>query len=169
MGAWHLKSRWNGRYSSEGRAFNAQPPVPLESYRLKTALVLMLGLLFLAVPASAQMPILGSLEDAPPNVTPENLEAFVASVNADFDPHSGPFAGIATVYRHWGNTYGIRWDYAFFQMILETGYLRFGGGVAADDFNFSGVGATVAGKPGRGFRISSAASSRISNTSPSTR
>ena len=123
----------------------------MDSFRLKDALVLTLGLLCLAAPASAQMPILGSSEDVPPNVTPEKLEAFVARVNPDFDPQSGPFAGIATVYRHWGNKYGIRWDYAFFQMILETGYLRFGGGVSADDFNFAGVGATQAGKPGMRF------------------
>lgn len=108
-------------------------------------------MLFFAGPALAQMPILGSTEEVPPNVTPENLEAFVASVNPDFDPQSGPFAGIATVYRHWGKKYGIRWDFAFFQMILETGYLRFGGGVAAEGFNFAGVGATVAGKPGARF------------------
>lgn len=118
---------------------------------IKNALVLLVGLFGLAAPSSAQMPILGSNEDVPPNVTPENLEAFVASVNPDFDPEAGPFAGIATVYRYWGGKYGIRWDYAFFQMILETGYLRFGGGVAPEDFNFAGVGAATAGKAGERF------------------
>lgn len=47
---------------------------------------------------------------------------------------------------------GIRWDYAFFQMLVETNYLLFTGGVRPNDNNFAGVGATIAGKPGERFR-----------------
>lgn len=115
------------------------------------ASILLMGLMAGLHPAAAQMPILGDAAEVPPNVTPENMEAFVASINPDFDPGSGPYAGIATIYRYWGGKYGIRWDYAFFQMILETGYLRFGGGVAPDDFNFAGVGASVSGEAGERF------------------
>jgi len=118
---------------------------------VKYALVLAVGFLCLRGEVAAQMPILGAKEDVPANATPEHLEAFVAGINPQFDPVSGPYAGIATIYRYWGTRYGVRWDFAFFQMILETGYLRFNGGVAADDFNFAGVGATVAGEPGERF------------------
>lgn len=114
-------------------------------------MILSIGLLCLTRTAAAQMPILGSADDIPPNVTPENMEAFIATVNPDFKPGKGPYAGIATIYRYWAGKYGIRWDYAFFQMILETGYLRFGGGVAPDDFNFAGVGASVSGEAGERF------------------
>jgi hypothetical protein len=53
---------------------------------------------------------------------------------------------------------GVRWDYAFFQMLIETNYLTFRrpdgapGGVPARDNNFAGVGATVPGKPGEKFK-----------------
>jgi hypothetical protein len=52
----------------------------------------------------------------------------------------------------------VRWDYAFFQMLIETNYLTFRrpdgapGGVPARDNNFAGVGATVPGKPGEHFK-----------------
>ena len=51
----------------------------------------------------------------------------------------------------------MRWDYAFFQMLIETNYLTFvrpGGGragVPASDNNFAGLGATIPGRPGEHF------------------
>jgi hypothetical protein len=53
---------------------------------------------------------------------------------------------------------GVRWDYAFFQMLIETNYLTFlrpGGAsasVTASDNNFAGVGAAISGKPGERFK-----------------
>jgi hypothetical protein len=51
----------------------------------------------------------------------------------------------------------VRWDYAFFQMLIETNYLTFRrpdgtpAGVSASDNNFAGLGATVSGLPGERF------------------
>jgi hypothetical protein len=75
------------------------------------------------------------------------------------------FANLASLYQHIGQCVarppekcvGVRWDYAFFQMLIETNYLTFHrpdgapGGVPARDNNFAGVGATVPGKPGEHF------------------
>ena len=47
---------------------------------------------------------------------------------------------------------GVRSDVVFSQMILETGYLQFGGDVSAEQCNFAGIGATGNGEPGFSFR-----------------
>lgn len=53
---------------------------------------------------------------------------------------------------------GVRWDYAFFQMLIETNYLTFlrpngvPASVVPQDNNFAGVGAAVSGKPGERFK-----------------
>ncbi|HOI32831.1 MAG: glucosaminidase domain-containing protein [Bacteroidales bacterium] len=46
---------------------------------------------------------------------------------------------------------GINHDVAFVQMCLETGFLRFGGDVDRDQFNYCGLGATGNGEPGLSF------------------
>jgi hypothetical protein len=52
----------------------------------------------------------------------------------------------------------VRWDYAFFQMLIETNYLTFlrPNGVPASlvptDNNFAGVGAAISGRPGERFK-----------------
>ena len=52
----------------------------------------------------------------------------------------------------------MRWDYAFFQMLIETNYLTFRrpngvpAAVVPADNNFAGVGATISGKPGERFK-----------------
>ena len=52
----------------------------------------------------------------------------------------------------------VRWDYAFFQMLIETNYLTFRrpNGVPASvvpaDNNFAGVGAAISGRPGERFK-----------------
>ena len=69
------------------------------------------------------------------------------------------FAQLADLYRSLGECVqkkaetciGVRWDYAFFQMLVETNYLLFTGGVRPEDNNFAGIGATVARKPGERF------------------
>jgi len=102
-------------------------------------------------------------------VTPASLMDFVAERNAAkrparvIDPR---FVHIASLYRHFGQCVSrppakcvaVRWDYAFFQMLLETNYLTFRrpDGVPASvtprDNNFAGVGATVSGRPGERFK-----------------
>ncbi len=95
----------------------------------------------------------------PSCVTPERLMQFVEERNLartppkQLDPR---FAKVAFYYKTIGECVakvsrkcvGVRWDYAFFQMLIETNYLLFTGAVHPTDNNFAGVGATVTGKPG---------------------
>jgi len=75
------------------------------------------------------------------------------------------FADIASLYQSIGacvsrepeKCVAVRWDYAFFQMLIETNYLTFRrpdgvpAAVPASDNNFAGLGATVSGRPGEHF------------------
>jgi len=84
-------------------------------------------------------------------------------VAQQFDPR---FADLASLYQRIGTCVArapekcvpVRWDYAFFQMLIETNFLTFRrpdgapGGVPAQDNNFAGVGATVPGRPGEKFK-----------------
>jgi hypothetical protein len=90
----------------------------------------------------------------PECATPGRMMVFLAGRNARLDPR---FAGIATSYMRHGEELGIRWDYAFFQMMLETGNLAFKrgdgkpGDVKPTQNNFAGLGATGGGVPGETF------------------
>ena len=90
----------------------------------------------------------------PACVTPERLMGFIAAHN---DQLPARYSGIATAYRDLGDAYHIRWDYAFYQMVLETNYLRFkrgdgsSGDVSAGQNNFAGIGATGGGVAGERF------------------
>ncbi|MCL2808510.1 MAG: glucosaminidase domain-containing protein [Treponema sp.] len=46
---------------------------------------------------------------------------------------------------------GVNHDIAFAQMCLETGFLRFGGDVKPNQYNFAGLGAIGGGEPGLSF------------------
>lgn len=111
--------------------------------------------------ASADNPV-------PACVAPATLMEFVVKRNALRQPPGSidaRFANLAGLYRRIGRCVarppekciGVRWDYAFFQMLIETNYLTFRrpdgapGGVPATDNNFAGVGATVPGQPGEHF------------------
>lgn len=50
-----------------------------------------------------------------------------------------------------GKAEGVRPEIAFAQMLVETGYLRFGGQVSISQFNFAGIGATDGGAAGQSF------------------
>ncbi len=65
----------------------------------------------------------------PQCATPGRLMTYLQSRNPKLDPR---FEGVATQYMRHGEALGLRWDIAFFQMILETGALRFGGDVRPD-------------------------------------
>jgi hypothetical protein len=107
--------------------------------------------------------IIASPANAVPScVTPERLMQFVAARNHALAPPrevDQRFADVAALYRSIGacvpisagQCIGVRWDYAFFQMLIETNYLTYTGGVRPEDNNFAGIGATVAGKPGERF------------------
>ena len=94
---------------------------------------------------------------------------FVAERNAQHQPPRAidqRFANLAALYQRIGQCVArppeqcvaVRWDYAFFQMLIETNYLTFRrpDGVPASlppqDNNFAGVGATVSGRPGERFK-----------------
>ncbi len=87
----------------------------------------------------------------PACVTPERLMAFLKKRNRRLDPS---FEDIAAWYKHHGEAWRVRWDYAFFQMALETNFLSYrrGNGKWGDvdprQNNFAGLGTTGGGVPG---------------------
>jgi hypothetical protein len=84
----------------------------------------------------------------PACATPGRLMAYVRMRNPKVDER---FDGVATEYMRHGEELGLRWDMAFFQMILETGALSFTGDVRADQNNFAGLGAAGRGQHGERF------------------
>jgi hypothetical protein len=133
-------------------------------------LVLLLALL-LPAPAFAESPpqIIASADNQVPQcVAPDALMDFVAATNASRHtprPIETRFSHIASLYQTIGTCVArspekcvaVRWDYAFFQMLIETNYLTFRrpdgapAGVPASDNNFAGLGATISGLPGEHF------------------
>ncbi|SFV33920.1 Mannosyl-glycoprotein endo-beta-N-acetylglucosaminidase [Hyphomicrobium facile] len=84
----------------------------------------------------------------PACATPGRLMGFLESRNRSIDPR---FEKIAADYMRVGNELNIRWDIAFFQMMLETGNLTFKGDVSSKQNNFAGMGATGKHVPGESF------------------
>jgi Mannosyl-glycoprotein endo-beta-N-acetylglucosaminidase len=84
----------------------------------------------------------------PKCITPERLMSVLNERNPKLDPK---FKGIATLYKTHGEKLGLRWDYAFYQMILETNSLAFTGDVKVSQNNFAGLGATGGGVRGEVF------------------
>lgn len=80
--------------------------------------------------------------------------AFIGERNARLDDR---FKDIATFYKRFGEQWHVRWDYAVYQMILETNYLSYRqgngrrGDVWEDQNNFAGIGATGRGARGERF------------------
>jgi mannosyl-glycoprotein endo-beta-N-acetylglucosaminidase len=91
---------------------------------------------------------LSASNNVPQCATPGRLMAYLQTRNPRLDPR---FEGVATQYMRHGEALGIRWDIAFFQMILETGALRFGGDVRPAQNNFAGLGASGGGAHGESF------------------
>lgn len=101
--------------------------------------------------AAAELPAIKASKDnaVPACVTPGRLMAFVKARNTKLQSQ---FDGLATEYMRHGEALGIRWDYAFFQMLVETGNLGFTGDVKPRQNNFAGLGATGGGEPGESFK-----------------
>jgi Mannosyl-glycoprotein endo-beta-N-acetylglucosaminidase len=100
-----------------------------------------------AQPATPE--ILASASNAVPKcVTPDRLMVTLSERNPKLDAR---FKGIAAYYQQHGEKTGVRWDYAFYQMILETNALAFTGDVKASQNNFAGLGATGGGVRGESF------------------
>lgn len=85
---------------------------------------------------------------APACATPGRLMAFLKDHNRRL---SARYANLASHYIEIGTRLGIRWDYAFFQMVVETGYLKYTGDVRARQNNFAGIAATGGGVRGESF------------------
>jgi hypothetical protein len=134
-------------------------------------LILLATLLMTSNALAASLPaIIASADNPVPKcVAPAALMDFVAERNARRQPPRAiepRFENLAALYQRIGQCVdrppkqcvAVRWDYAFFQMLIETNYLTFRrpdgapGGVPASDNNFAGVGATVPGKPGEHFK-----------------
>jgi hypothetical protein len=90
----------------------------------------------------------------PACATPERLMAFLKDRNPHLDPR---YLNIASLYKLYGEGWHVRWDYAFFQMAIETNFLKYRrgdgrrGDVSASQNNFAGIGATGHGAPGERF------------------
>jgi Mannosyl-glycoprotein endo-beta-N-acetylglucosaminidase len=110
--------------------------------------VSVLSVLVLATGTSAAahgLPLVQTIEHnaVPACATPERLTAYLRLRNPRLEER---FAVVAAEYRKHGELLGLRWDYAFFQMIVETGYLTYRrpdgspGRVSARQNNFAGLG-----------------------------
>ena len=89
----------------------------------------------------------------PECVTPGRLMAYLRLRNPKLDAR---YDAIATEYMRHGEMLGLRWDFAFYQMIVETGALSYWrgnrhGDVKPSQNNFAGLGATGKGERGESF------------------
>lgn len=124
----------------------------------KLSRVLSAVALFMAVgttSASALPPIEVSAQNPVPScVTPSRLMTYLRTRNPSLDDR---LASIAAEYQRQGDALGIRWDYAFFQMVVETAGLSYRrpdgtpGRVRPDQNNFAAVGLREEGAPGKRF------------------
>jgi hypothetical protein len=76
----------------------------------------------LQVAAAGPMPDIktGGQNAVPECVTPGRLLEYLKSRNPELNPR---LESVPTEYMRLGEDLGVRWDYAFYQMILETGAL----------------------------------------------
>jgi len=90
----------------------------------------------------------------PECATPGRMMRYLKDRNPELDPR---YAGVATEYMRLGEALGVRWDFAFYQMIIETGSLSYrrgnrSGDVKAAQNNFAGLGAIGGGATGESFK-----------------
>lgn len=105
---------------------------------------------------AAQTPkILSSDQNRVPScVQPDRMMAFLKNRNKKVDEN---FKDVALFYKKHGAELKVRWDYAFYQMIVETNYLTYKtgsgrwGDVRPTQNNFAGIGATGGGVRGESF------------------
>jgi hypothetical protein len=117
--------------------------------------VLLTPVLTPAPAAAAELPAIlgGPRNPVPECVTPGRLMTYLKLRNPELDSR---YDGIATEYMRYGEALGLRWDFAFYQMIVETGALSYWrgnrhGDVKPSQNNFAGLGATGRGAPGESF------------------
>jgi hypothetical protein len=140
-------------------ALTAATDKPVRRSLANAALVcaaLVLALPAAAAPRSAELPeiLLSARSSVPGCVTPQRLMGYLAARHRDLPAR---WREIARLYQVHGVALGVRWDYAFFQMLLETNYLTFRrgdgfpGDVKPQQNNFAGLGATGGGVAGDSF------------------
>jgi len=111
------------------------------------------GLPAVAAQAAGLPEVRGGPNNAVPAcATPGRLTLYLQSRNKSPEPK---FLDAAAAYQRHGTALGLRWDYAYFQMLLETNYLTFRRGSGRSDVspaqnNFAGLGA-VGGGAGESF------------------
>lgn len=131
---------------------------------LRTVVMTVMAGLVLATPAraadrpkglTAAPPIRINASNLVPScVTPDRLMAFLRSRTPALDPR---FRDIAHWYKVHGEAWRVRWDYAFFQMAIETNFLSYlrpngrRGDVDPRQNNFAGIGTTGGGVPGDSY------------------
>jgi hypothetical protein len=121
------------------------------------AFVVLLSVSATGVPAAGpDLPdiVAGPDNAVPQCVTPGRLMVFLKQRNPQLSPR---YDGIATQYMRFGEQLGVRWDYAFYQMVVETGALSYWrgnrhGDVKPEQNNFAGLGATGGGERGESFK-----------------
>ncbi len=124
--------------------------------RLAAPLLIALAALTSAPALAAKLPPIkaGSKNTVPECVTPGRMQAFLKARNAQLDAR---YEAVAIEYMRHGEELGLRWDYAYYQMIIETGALSYRNGTRPGDVkpkqnNFAGLGATGKGEPGESFK-----------------
>ena len=131
--------------------------IGLPAQQVRTlAVVFFAGVLCAAPACAGTSPEIrtGPQNGVPACVTPERLMGFLKTRNPHLDPR---FRDIAAHYKTYGEAWRVRWDYAFFQMAVETNFLtyRTGTGRMGDvdpaQNNFAGIGTTGGGVPGDSF------------------
>jgi Mannosyl-glycoprotein endo-beta-N-acetylglucosaminidase len=126
------------------------------SFRLTRLVMGAMTLVFAASVAYAAPPQIRTDADnaVPRCVTPKRLMAFLKTRNSALDSR---FADIASLYKRHGEAWNVRWDYAFFQMAVETNFLTYKksdggwGDVNPKQNNFAGLGTTGGGVPGDSY------------------
>ena len=82
-------------------------------------------------------------------VSADKMAFFLLDNNSKAD--SAFVNSLAKIYIEEAGFEGVNHDIAFSQMCLETGFLRFGGDVKPEQYNFCGLGAIGNGEPGNSF------------------
>jgi hypothetical protein len=118
-----------------------------------------LSFALLCAPLPCAAAALPGIKSSPSNrvpecATPGRMMRYLKSRNAELDPR---YAAVATEYMRIGEALGVRWDFAFYQMIIETGSLSYrrgnrSGDVKAAQNNFAGLGAIGGGVTGESFK-----------------
>ena len=133
-------------------------PKAIAMRRWTTAVLVVMACIFAqSGPASAKAPPirLSDRNQVPACVTPERLMLFLATRNKKLLPK---FRDIAEWYKYHGESWRVRWDYAFYQMAIETNFLTYRtpsgrwGDVKPKQNNFAGIGTTGGGVPGNSFK-----------------